>query len=67
MTTEQLESLLALYKKAITNNLTAEMFVKETLAAKIKLDKSFTESGKEDMNLGEYINELNQLKQSLQL
>ena len=61
MTKEQIETLLSLYKKAVANNLTAEMFSKEVLDAKIKLDRSFVESGKEDMNLGEYLEELNEL------
>ena len=65
MTTDQLEKLLLLYKNAVANNLTAADFALELQAAEIKLDRSFVESGKEDMNLGEYLNELKTLKYSL--
>lgn len=67
MTKEQIETLLSLYKKAVANNLTAEMFSKEVIDAKIKLDRSFVEFGKEDMNLCEYLEELNELKETVQL
>lgn len=62
MTTEQLETLLALYKKAIANNLTAGEFTNELTGAKIALDKSFIKDGKEDKNLGDYIQELYELQ-----
>lgn len=58
MKTEHLEKLLVLYKKAVSNNITAGEFATEIQAAKIELDKSFVKEGKEDMNLGEYIDEL---------
>lgn len=58
MKTEQLEKLLLLYKQAVANNITAGEFATEIQAAKIELDKSFVKDGKEDMNLGEYIEEL---------
>jgi len=62
MTNEQLEKLVSLYKKAVKNNLTAGEFIEELQNAKIQLDRSFVESGKEDMNLGEYLQELEQLR-----
>jgi len=62
MTQEQLTKLLSLYKKAIENNFTAGEFKKELEDAKIQIDRSFVENGKEDMNLGEYLEELNQLR-----
>ena len=62
MTTDQLTKLLSLYKEAVKNNLTAGEFAEEIINAQIQIDKSFVESGKEDMNLGEYLEELNQLK-----
>ena len=62
MTQEQLTKLLSLYKKAVKNNLTAGEFAQEVLNAKIEIDRSFVENGKEDMNLGEYLEELNQLR-----
>jgi len=63
MTQEQLTKLLSLYKKAVKNNLTAGEFAQEVQGAKIEIDRSFVESGKEDMNLGEYLEELNQLRE----
>jgi len=62
MVKEQLEKLLCLYKKAIVRNLSANDFASELRLAEISLDKSFVVSGKEDMNLGEYLNELRNLK-----
>ena len=61
MTHEQLTKLLSLYKLAVKNNLTAGEFEAEVKKAKIEIDRSFVENGKEDMNLGEYLEELNQL------
>jgi hypothetical protein len=63
MTQEQLTKLLSLYKKAVKNNLTAGEFETEIKNAKIQIDRSFVENGKEDMNLGEYLEELNQLRE----
>jgi len=62
MTNKQLEKLVSLYKKAVKSNLTAVEFKKELKDAKIQIDRSFVENGKEDMNLGEYLEELNQLR-----
>ena len=62
MTTEQLEKLLKLYKKAIENKLTAEDFVTEIQSAEIQLDQSFVKNGKSDKNLGVYIEELYNLQ-----
>ena len=61
MTNKQLEKLVSLYKKAVKNNLTAGEFKKELEDAKIQIDRSFVESGKEDINIIEYIDELHQL------
>lgn len=58
MTNEQLTKLLLLYKEALKNNLSAIDFVLEIREAKIDLDKSFVQQGKEDENLGNYIEEL---------
>jgi hypothetical protein len=63
MTQEQLTKLLSLYKQAVRNNLTAGEFASEVQKAKIQIDRSFVETGKEDMNLGEYLEELNQLRE----
>jgi len=63
MTHEQLKKLLSMYKLAVKNNLTAGEFETEVKNAKIQIDRSFVENGKEDMNLGEYLEELNQLKE----
>ena len=63
MTQEQPTKLLSLYKKAVKNNLTAGEFTQEVQNAHIQIDRSFVETGKEDMNLGEYLEELNQLKE----
>jgi hypothetical protein len=65
MTTTQLEKLLILYKKALADNLTSKDFVDEVQLTEIKLDKSFVETGKEDMNLGEYLEELKTLKYNI--
>ena len=62
MTTEQLTSLLSLYKKAIENNLTIGDFENEIKQTRLKIDASFVQEGKEDMNLGEYLNELLELQ-----
>jgi hypothetical protein len=62
MTHLQLAKLLSLYKLAVKNNLTAGEFNTEVQNAKIQIDRSFVKSGKEDMNLGEYLEELNQLR-----
>jgi len=62
MIRKQLEKLLSLYKQAVKNNLTAGEFSQEVANAKIQIDKSFVENGKEDMNLGKYLEELNQLR-----
>lgn len=58
MTNEQLTKLLYLYKKALQNNLSSTDFINEIRQAKIDLDKSFIQQGKEDENLGNYIEEL---------
>jgi len=62
MTEEQLTKLLSLYKQAVKNNLTYSEFMKEVEKTKIQIDESFVKSGKEDRNLGEYLEELNQLR-----
>ena len=66
MKAEYLEKLLEMYKKAIANNVSAIDFTKEILDAKIELDKSFIKTGKEDMNLGEYLQELYELQEKTQ-
>ena len=63
MTQPQLTKLLSLYKKAVKNELTVGEFVQEVQDAKIQIDRSFAKNGKEDMNLGEYLEELNQLRE----
>lgn len=62
MNNEQLKQLLELYKKAVAKNLTADDFVKEIQLTKIQIDRSFVHAGKEDENLGEYLEELYQLQ-----
>lgn len=58
MTNEQLTKLLSLYKKAVQNDLSSTDFINEIREAKIDLDKSFVQQGKEDESLGNYIEEL---------
>lgn len=65
MTPEQLTMLLSLYKKAITNNLTIGDFENEIKQTRLKIDASFVKEGKEDMNLGEYLNELLELQTTM--
>ncbi len=65
MTTEQLTMLLSLYKKAITNNLSIDDFENEIMQTRLKIDASFVQEGKEDMNLGEYLKELLELQTSM--
>ncbi|GEM_PF-6005190 len=65
MTKEQLTMLLSLYKKAITNNLTIGDFENEIKQTRLKIDASSVKEGKEDMNLGEYLNELLELQTSM--
>lgn len=65
MTTEQLTMLLSLYKKAIKNNLSISDFENEIMQIRLKIDASFVREGKEDMNLGEYLNELLELQTSI--
>lgn len=62
MDNEQLKKLLSMYKKAVQNNLTANDFILELQDAKIELDKSFILEGKENENIGEYINEIYELQ-----
>ncbi|MCE1169626.1 MAG: hypothetical protein LWX70_16220 [Sphingobacteriia bacterium] len=64
MNNEQLKLLLELYKKAVAKRLSADDFVKEIQATQIQIDRSFVQAGKEDANLGEYLEELNQLQNS---
>ena len=64
MNNEQLKQLLELYKKAVAKNLTADDFVKEIQVTQIQIDRSFVQAGKEDANLGEYLEELYQLQNS---
>lgn len=64
MNNEQLKQLLELYKKAVAKRLSADDFVKEIQATQIQIDRSFVQVGKEDANLGEYLEELNQLQNS---
>ena len=64
MNNEQLKQLLELYKKAVAKNLTADDFVKEIQETQIQIDRSFVQAGKEDANLGEYLEELYQLQNS---
>ncbi len=62
MNKEQLEKLVGFYKKAVQNKLTAEDFVKELKDAQIALDQSFVQEGRENENLGKYIEELYELE-----
>lgn len=62
MNIQQLEKLLSLYKSAVRRNLTVGDFEQEIKKAQLELDQSFVTEGKEDMNLGEYLEELKQLK-----
>lgn len=62
MDNNQLKKLLSMYKEAVKKNLTAGDFAREIQAAKIELDRSFVLQGKEDENLGEYINEIYELQ-----
>lgn len=62
MNNEQLKQLLELYKKAVAKRLSADDFVNEIKAAQIQLDRSFVQSGKEDENLGKYLEELYELQ-----
>lgn len=64
MNNEQLKQLLELYKQAVAKRLSADDFVKEIQATQIQIDRSFVQAGKEDANLGEYLEELNQLQNS---
>jgi hypothetical protein len=64
MNNEQLKQLLELYKKAVAKNLTGDDFVKEIQSTQIQIDRSFVQAGKEDANLGEYLEELYQLQNS---
>jgi hypothetical protein len=49
---------------AVAKNLTAMDFTNEMKTAEIQLDRSFVENGKEDMNLGIYLEELKTLKKN---
>lgn len=66
MTNEQLTTLLSLYKKAVLNNLTVGEFENEMQQTRMKIDASFVQKGKEDMNLGEYLNELLELQTTIE-
>lgn len=66
MTNEQLTTLLSLYKKAVRNNLTIGEFENEMQKTRMKIDASFVQKGKEDMNLGEYLNELLELQTTIE-
>jgi len=63
MTTENLTSLLHLYKKALAKKLTILEFQKSLQDARIELDKSFVQNSKNDTDLEDYINELLELQQ----
>lgn len=58
MTKEQLEKLLLLYKEAVKNILSSIDFAYEIREARIDLDRSFVHEGKENENLGQYLEEL---------
>lgn len=64
MNLQQHEKLLVFYKMAVAKNLTAMDFTNEMKTAEIQLDRSFVENGKEDMNLGIYLEELKTLKKN---
>jgi hypothetical protein len=64
MNLQQHEKLLFLYKKAVANNLLAIDFANAMREAEIQLDSSFVKDGKEDMNLGVYLEELKTLKKN---
>jgi hypothetical protein len=63
MNKEQLEKLLSLYKMAVEKKLTAGDFVNALQEARIEIDRSFVQTGKEDANLGEYLEELKKLQE----
>ena len=62
----QHEKLLTFYKMAVAKNFTAIDFATEMKEAEILLDRSFVETGKENMNLGIYLEELKTLKLAIQ-
>ena len=66
MTTEQLTTLLSLYKKAIAKNLTIGDFEEAIKKTRMQIDSSFVNDGKEDMNLGEYLEELLNLQTAIE-
>jgi len=65
MDTIQLNKLLTFYKMAVAKNFTAIDFAKEMKETGILLDRSFVENGKENMNLGIYLEELKSLKAAI--
>lgn len=62
MKNSDLTTLLSLYKKALSDNLTVSEFRESIQNARIELDKSFVQNGKNDTDLEEYINELLELQ-----
>lgn len=62
MTTTQLELLLDLYKKAVSNALSVRDVDSYIKRASIDLDQSYVNNGKEDSSIKIYIEELTTLK-----
>ena len=62
----ELEKLLIFYKMAVAHNSKAIDFAKEMRDAGILLDRSFVQTGKEDVHLGIYLEELKTLKENTQ-
>jgi hypothetical protein len=62
MTSTQLETLLSLYKKAVNQTLYSKDLESYLKRAKMDLDQSFVQTGKEDASIKKYIEELDELK-----
>lgn len=62
MTTTQLEILLDLYKRAVTGTLSEIDIDSHVKRAKIDLDQSFVQNGKEDQTIKRLIEELDELQ-----
>jgi hypothetical protein len=62
MNVTQLEMLLSLYKKAVNHLLYSKDIDSFLKRAKVDLDQSFVQAGKEDASIKKYIEELKELK-----
>lgn len=67
MKTSELYRLLELYKKALEDKLTVSEFQTTLHNARIEIDKSFVQTGKQDEDLAEYIEELIKLQESINI